>query len=116
MTQRAGEEVSRFAQTAGLAALVLAVVLVFLPLGGYVTPVVALLSLFSRRSGSVLGLAAVLVSFINVWLLSPLPSMAAKSAYYWGEWRPVLIWAGLMFCQVVAGVVLYVGNNKKKRV
>ncbi|MBF0613187.1 MAG: hypothetical protein G8345_12800 [Magnetococcales bacterium] len=90
----------------GKAALILSIVLIFFPLGGYVTPLVGLLALLSRARGHYWGMMAIVLSLANLLFLSPLIFLAAKAGYHAGEWQAVIIWLSLMAWLVLAGVAL----------
>ncbi|MEI6706583.1 MAG: hypothetical protein WCK96_05540 [Methylococcales bacterium] len=102
----------------GIAALVIAIIAVFIPfLGTWLTVLVAILAAFAAGEGFGLAIAAIIIDFIHIFVFSPLlwatQGMASAGAAAQGEEIVFLPWV-LVGIQVVALTVLIMLNNKSK--
>lgn len=87
----------------GIGVLVLSVVAIFIPFGSWITPIIALLSVFATGSGFRFGISAIIINMINLLTLSP---------HMWVI--PVLLTI-LMTLQIIALIVLISRNKKTKK-
>lgn len=91
----------------GITAFVIAILAIFIPvLGPWMTLIVAGLAVFSTGAGFAMGMAAILISAINVILLSPTIWLSAAAGKSFGTF--------LVGVLVVATVVLVFRNKKAK--
>lgn len=94
-----------------IAALIFAVVCIFIPvLGAYLTVVVAALAVFAGTRGFALGIASIIVNLINLIFLSPSIMLTAVSAHSFGlRDAPLFNQIGLLFgAQVVALAIMII--------
>lgn len=89
----------------GIAALVIAILAIFVPvLGPWMTLLVAGMAIFATGPGFAMGLAAIILSAINVSMMSPSIWLAAAAGHSFGTF--------LVIVQVIAAIVLFVRNKK----
>ena len=101
----------------GIAALVIAIVSIFIPLGGpWLTIVAGALAAFAYGSGFALGMAAIIINIVNVFLLSPTVWLAmGVNAFAASQGKSIMSVGTILFSvQVTAAVVLFVLNSKQK--
>ncbi|RLA07827.1 MAG: hypothetical protein DRQ51_04680 [Gammaproteobacteria bacterium] len=91
-------------KTLGVLALLIAIIALVIPgAGGYITVLVALLAIFSFGKGYSLGITAIIISIVNIAIISPM------------VWAMPLIGVALIVVQVVALVLLIVFNSMKSK-
>lgn len=90
----------------GVAAIIIAVLAIFVPVfGPWMSILVAGLAVLATGTGFAMGLAAIILSAINVMMLSPSIWLAASAGHSFGTF--------LVIVQVVAAGVLFVKNKKE---
>jgi hypothetical protein len=102
----------------GIAALVIAIIAIFIPLfGPWVTIISALLAALAYGSGFAFGISSIVINLINIFILSPTVWVFAgmTSAMEASSGKSFLSLGTFLFVvQIVAGVVLFLLNSKKK--
>ncbi|MBF0368105.1 MAG: hypothetical protein HQL52_01505 [Magnetococcales bacterium] len=97
----------------GVTALILAIILIFVPiLGGYLVVIPALFAALAGGAGFTPGMVALLLNLVNLLFLSPVMVMNVTGGIKAGDSLPLLIFGGLILIQVVAGVILW--SRKRK--
>lgn len=99
----------------GITAMIIAILSIFIPLGGvYLTVVSALLAAFAAGQGLTFAGVALLINIFNLAFMSPTLWITQASAHSSGHTGPG---AFLVFVQIIAAVVLAVlHKNKMKKV
>lgn len=102
----------------GIAALVVAIIAMFVPfLGTWLTLVAGLLAAFAYGPGIGLGIASIILNVVHIFLFSPLlwvsQGVAEIGAAHAGEKIVFLPWI-LVAAQIGAGVLLYMMHSKQK--
>ena len=102
----------------GIAALVIAILAIFIPFAGtWITILVALLAAFAAGEGFGLGISAIIIDVIHIFLFSPLlwvtQGLASAGAASQGQGVVFLPWI-LVGVQVIAFIVLILFNSKRK--
>ena len=95
----------------GIAALVISIIAIFVPLlGALLAGVAGVLAIFAAGQGTTLGLAAVLINLVNIVFLSPtlvIPAVQQSQMQVEGGFS-VVLW-GLLLVQGVA-ICVFVGK------
>lgn len=102
----------------GIAALVIAIIAMFVPfLGTWLTLLAGLLAAFAYGPGIGLGIASIILNVVHIFLFSPLlwisQGLAEVGAAHAGQKILFLPWI-LVAAQVGAGVLLFMMHNKQK--
>ncbi len=100
----------------GIAALVVAIVAIFVPvLGPWLTVVVGALAAFAYGPGFALGLSAIIINVINIFVLSPTVWLAmGANALAASHGKSILSVGTFLFsAQLIALIILIIANNKK---
>ena len=100
----------------GIAALVIAIIAIFIPFAGtWMTILAGLLAAFAVGSGFGMGIAAIIINAVHILFLSPLlwatQGMASAGAAHAGDDIVFLPWI-LLAVQAIALVVLIMFNMK----
>lgn len=103
-------------QALGLAALLLSLVMIFLPvMGAYGTPLPGLMAAMAFGRGFTMGMAALLINLVNVLFLSPILWLSKNAGLEHDDLTPMLVLIGLAVFQVVCGVVLILLHRRRSR-
>lgn len=102
----------------GIAALVVAILAMFIPfLGTWLTLVAGLLAAFAYGPGIGLGIASIVLNVFHIFFLSPLlwvsQGLAEVGAAHAGEQIVFLPWV-LVAAQIGAGILLFMMHSKQK--
>lgn len=91
----------------GLAALLLSLAMIFVPLAGaYGTAASGLVAALAWGRGFTMGMAAILINLVNVLLLSPILYLNKNAGLEKGDSTPLYILIGLALIQIVYGILL----------
>ncbi|MEO5378811.1 MAG: hypothetical protein H7832_13665 [Magnetococcus sp. DMHC-6] len=102
-------------KTLGMGAMILSILLIFIPvLGGYLIIVPALLAAFARGNGFAFGMVSIFLNLVNLFFLSPLLLWNAKGGMGMGDPWPLLAVITLATAQIVSGGTLFLMQKKLK--
>ena len=95
----------------GIAALVIAIISIFIPIvGAFLAGLAGVLAFFSAGKGTSLGLAAVIVNIVNICFMSPTLIMAAShQSSTTNETQYTTAFGILLLIQIVA-ILIFVGK------
>lgn len=102
----------------GITALVIAIIVIFVPFAGsWLTILVALLAAFAAGEGFGLGIAAIFINVVHIFVFSPLlwatQGLASAGAEQQGQEVVFMPWILIGF-QAAALVILVLLNSKRK--
>ena len=94
----------------GISAMVIAIVMIFLPFGGFGTAIASILAIFAWGEGKTFGAVAIIIGFINTLVLSPAVWMSEGGANLGGE-----MGAGtfMVLLHIGSGIGLWLMDKKK---
>ncbi|MBF0188689.1 MAG: hypothetical protein HQL50_12265 [Magnetococcales bacterium] len=100
----------------GIVALILSIVFIFIPFyGGHFAYISAFFAALSGKRWSSLGIAALIINLINIFLLSPSFMNNAIVRYNSEEWRELAIAIGVIVIQFIAAFILYLYHRHARR-
>lgn len=100
----------------GIAALVIAIISIFIPLlGPWLTIVAGALAAFAFGQGFALGLSAIIINLINIFVLSPTVWLAMGASALAAEQGKSIMSVGtvLFVAQAIALATLIISNKKR---
>ena len=95
----------------GISAMIIAIIMIFLPFGGFVTGLASILAVFAWGEGKTFGAVAIIIGLINTILLSPAVWMSEAGANLGGE-----LGAGvfMVILHIGCGIGLWLMDKKKR--
>ncbi len=102
----------------GIAALVIAVVSIFIPvLGPWLTIIAGALAAFAYGKGFALGLSAIIINLVNIFALSPTVWLAMGASAMAAEQGKSIMSVGsvLFVAQAIAIAILILSNKNKAK-
>lgn len=94
----------------GITAMIFAIVFIFVPFGGFVTPLASIMAAFAAGPGLTFGATAILVGLINTLVLSPSVWIGEFGPQTDGFMGPGIV---IMIIHIACGAFLYYWNKKK---
>lgn len=94
----------------GISAMVIAIIMIVLPFGGFVTAIASILAIFAWGEGKTYGAVAIIIGMINTIFLSPAVWMAEGGANLGGEVGPGVV---MVLLHMGCGIGLWYMNKQK---
>ncbi len=91
--------------------MIIAIIMVFLPFGGFVTAIASILAVFAWGEGKTFGAVAIIIGLINTVFLSPAVWMSEAGANLGGEMGAG---AFMILLHIGCGIGLWFMDKKKK--
>lgn len=95
----------------GISAMIIAIIMIFLPFGGFVTALASILAIFAWGEGRTFGAVAIIIGLINTILLSPAVWMSEAGANLGGEIGAGVI---MVLLHIGCGIGLFIMDRKNR--